>query len=184
MRNIITAIVAMLAVSLTACSQSKQKTSETASENMENSKKTTLVAYFSATGTTKHAAETLAKEKDADLFEIAPETPYTHEDLDWTNEKSRSTVECKNPKSRPAMKTPKVEALAQYDTVYVGFPIWWYTAPNIINTFIEANHDGLKGKTIVTFATSGGSTVTKSTQDLQKAYPDLAIKEGELLNGE
>lgn len=179
MRTIITALAAMLAVSLTACSQTKQK----ANDNMET-KKTTLVAYFSATGTTKHAAETLAKEKDADLFEIAPEKPYSHADLDWTDKKSRTTLENDDRSIRPAVKNAKVAAMAQYDTIYVGFPIWWYTAPNIINTFIEANRDGLKGKTIVTFATSGGSTVTKATQDLQKAYPELTVKEGELLNGQ
>lgn len=177
MKNIITAVAALLAVSLTACSQPKQK----GNENMEN-KKTTLVAYFSATGTTKHAAEVLAKDNDADLFEIAPVTPYTDEDLDWTNKQSRSTVEMKDKDSRPAVKDAKVSNLAQYTTVYIGFPIWWYTAPTIINTFIDANRAGLKGKTIITFATSGGSSVKKATTDLQKAYPELTIKEGKLMN--
>lgn len=177
MKNIITAVAALLAVSLTACSQPKQK----GNENMEN-KKTTLVAYFSATGTTKHAAEVLAKDNDADLFEITPVTPYTDEDLDWTNKQSRSTVEMKDKDSRPAVKNAQVSNLAQYTTVYVGFPIWWYTAPTIINTFIDANRAGLKGKTIITFATSGGSSVKKATADLQKAYPELTIKEGKLMN--
>lgn len=178
MKNIITAVAAFLAISLTACSQPKQK----GNTSMEN-KKTTLVAYFSATGTTKHAAGVLAKEKDADLFEIQPETPYTDADLDWTNKQSRSTVESKDPKSRPAIKDGVVKNLDQYTTVYVGFPIWWYTAPTIINTFIDANRAGLKGKTVIVFATSGGSTVKKAAKDLQAAYPELTIKEGELMNG-
>lgn len=177
MKNIIAAVAALLAISLTACSQPKQK----GNENMEN-KKTTLVAYFSATGTTKHAAEVLAKQNDADLYEITPEKPYTSEDLDWTNKQSRSTVESSDKSSRPAIKNGKVANLAQYNTVYVGFPIWWYTAPTIVYTFIDANRADLKGKTIITFATSGGSTVKKATTDLQAAYPDLNIKEGKSLN--
>ncbi len=137
-------------------------------------------AYFSATGTTKEAATQLAKAANADLYEIVPEKPYTSADLDWNDDNSRSSVEMKNPKSRPAIKG-KVENLWQYDTVYVGFPIWWYTAPTIINTFVESND--LKGKTVITFATSGGSTVTKATKDLKAAYPGINWKEGSLLNG-
>lgn len=177
MKNIIAAVAALMTVCLTACSQPKQK----GNENMEN-KKTTLVAYFSATGTTKHAAEVLAKENNADLFEIQPETPYTDEDLDWTNKQSRSTVEMNDKSSRPAIKDGKVANIAQYTTVYIGFPIWWYTAPTIVNTFIDANRAGLKDKTIITFATSGGSNVRKATKDLQTAYPELTIKEGKLMN--
>lgn len=137
-------------------------------------------AYFSATGTTKEAATQLAKAANADLYEIVPEKPYTSADLDWNDDNSRSSVEMKNPKSRPAIKG-KVENLGQYDTVYVGFPIWWYTAPTIINTFVESND--LKGKTVITFTTSGGSTVTKATKDLKAAYPGINWKEGPLLNG-
>ncbi len=137
-------------------------------------------AYFSATGTTKEAATQLAKAANADLYEIVPEKPYTSADLAWNDDNSRSSVEMKNPKSRPAIKG-KVENLGQYDTVYVGFPIWWYTAPTIINTFVESND--LKGKTVITFATSGGSTVTKATKDLKAAYPGINWKEGSLLNG-
>lgn len=179
MKNIITAVAALLAVSLTACSQTKQK----GDSKMDNNKKTTLVAYFSATGTTKHAAEVLAKQNDADLFEIVPATPYTDADLDWTNKQARSTVEMNDKSSRPAIKDAVVKNLAQYSTVYVGFPIWWYTAPTIINTFIDANRAALKGKTVIVFATSGGSTVKKAAKDLQAAYPDLTIKEGQLMNG-
>lgn len=176
MKNLIIAVAAMISVSLSACAQTKQK----GNENME--KKSTLVAYFSATGTTKRAAGKLAKDKNADLFEIQPETPYTDADLDWTNKQSRSTVEMDDKNSRPAIKNGKVSNLEQYDTVYVGFPIWWYTAPTIINTFIDANHEGLKGKTIITFATSGGSNNKKATSDLQSTYPDLKFEQGGMMN--
>ena len=139
----------------------------------------TLVAYFSATGTTKAAAQRLAKEKNADLFEIAPETPYTSADLDWTNKQSRSTLEMKDRSSRPAIKGT-CPNIADYDTVWIGFPVWWYTAPTIVNTFIEA-HD-LSGKTLCVFATSGGSNVTGSAKDLKKAYPQYTWGESRLMN--
>lgn len=141
--------------------------------------KRTLVAYFSATGTTKRAAQQLAKEKDADLFEIAPAVPYTAADLDWRDKSSRSTLEMKDKSSRPAIKGTCAN-MADYDTVWIGFPVWWYTAPTIINTFIEA-HD-LSGKTICVFATSGGSGVSGSANDLKKAYPQYKWGESRLLN--
>lgn len=175
MKQLTTIIALLLALSVTACSNGSKAEKETT--KMETK---TLVAYFSATGTTADAAKLVADAADADLYQIEPETPYTDADLDWTNKQARSTVEMKDPKSRPAVKGT-VKDIAKYDTVYVGFPIWWYTAPTIINTFIEKND--LKGKTIITFATSGGSSVQKATADLQKAYPDLTIKQGELLNG-
>ena len=124
-----------------------------------------LVAYFSATGTTKRAAQQLAKEKDADLFEIAPAVPYTAADLDWRDKSSRLTKEMKDKSSRPAIKG-NCANIADYDTVRIGFPVWWYTAPTIINTFIEAHN--LIGKTICVFATSGGSGVSGSANDLKK----------------
>ena len=141
--------------------------------------KKTLVAYFSATGTTKAAAQQLAKEHDADLYEITPEVPYTSADLDWTNKQSRSTVEMQDKSSRPAIKG-RCENIDQYDTVWIGFPVWWYTAPTIINTFIEA-HD-LSGKVLNVFATSGGSNVTGSANDLKKAYPQYQWGESRLMN--
>ena len=139
----------------------------------------TLVAYFSATGVTKGAAEKLAEVTGGDLYEIQPEVPYTDADLDWQDKQSRSSVEMADLSSRPAIKG-KVENLDDYDTVFIGFPVWWYTAPTIINTFIEAND--LKGKTVIPFCTSGGSSIKKSAEDLKKAYPDLNWKEGKLLN--
>ena len=123
-----------------------------------------LVAYFSASGVTKGAAEKLAKAAGADLFEIKPVTPYTQADLNWMDKKSRSSVEMNNPDSRPEIGS-KVENMAQYDTVYIGFPIWWYTAPTIIKTFLET-YD-FSGKKIALFATSGGSGLGKTASDLK-----------------
>ncbi len=139
----------------------------------------TLVAYFSATGTTKHVAEQLAKQLGADLFEIAPEVPYTAADLDWQDKQSRSTLEMQDKQSRPAIAT-KVADMSKYDRVLIGFPIWWYTCPTIINTFMDS-YD-FSGKTIVPFATSGGSTPRQATRDLQKSYPKYNFREGVLLN--
>ena len=139
-----------------------------------------LVAYFSASGTTKRLAEKLAKVADADLFEIAPEQLYTAADLDWHDKKSRSSVEMADPSSRPAM-VGTVENLAEYDTVFLGFPIWWYVAPTIINTFLEA-HD-FAGKTVVPFATSGGSGMGKTVKALKPSAPGATIAAGAVLNG-
>lgn len=164
---------ALAAIFIMACAQQKQKESS-------EMKKKTLVAYFSASGVTRNAAKQLAEVAGADLYEIQPEVPYTDADLDWTNKQSRSSVEMKDLSSRPAIKG-KVENMDDYDTVFIGFPVWWYTAPTIINTFIEAND--LKGKTVVPFCTSGGSSIKKSAEDLKKAYPELNWKEGKLLNG-
>ncbi len=134
----------------------------------------TLVAYFSATGTTKAAAQKLAKELGADLYEITPEVQYTSADLDWRDKGSRSTLEMKDRSSRPAIKG-RCENIADYDTVWIGFPVWWYTAPTIVNTFIEA-HD-LGGKVLNVFATSGGSNVTGSAGDLKEAYRQYKLGE-------
>ena len=156
---------------------------EDATANGEN-KKTTLVAYFSASEAhvTAQVAKTLAEATDADLFEIVPEKIYTADDLNWKDEKSRSTIEMKDITARPAVAS-KVENMDQYTTIYVGFPIWWYTAPRIINTFLE-QYD-LTGKTIIPFATSGGSDMGKSGDDLKKASAPNAnwILPGKVLNG-
>ena len=122
-----------------------------------------LVAYFSASGVTAQVAKKLAEAVGADLFEIAPKVPYTKADLDWMDAKSRSTVEMKDPGSRPELAAVLPNA-ADYDTVYVGFPIWWYVAPTIVNTFLESID--LSGKTVVPFATSGGSGMGKTNEHL------------------
>ncbi len=139
-----------------------------------------LVAYFSASGTTKRAASLLAKAADADLFEIKPKEPYTATDLDWTNKKSRSSLEMADPASRPEIAC-RVENLADYDVVLVGFPVWWYTAPTIVKTFLEA-HD-FSGKTIALFATSGGSGLGKTESTLRPCAPNAVWKGGKLVNG-
>lgn len=134
-----------------------------------------LVAYFSASGVTAKVAEKLSKAIGAELYAIEPETPYTKADLDWTDKKSRSTIEMNDPASRPAI-AGKLGNMADYDTVFVGFPIWWYVAPTIINTFLEG-YD-LTGKTIIPFATSGGSDMGKTNEKLLPS-----CKGARLLNG-
>ncbi len=139
-----------------------------------------LVAYFSASGVTKNAAEKLAELAGADLFEIKPAVPYTRADLDWTDKNSRSTVEMKDPASRPEI-AEKCENMDEYDTVFVGFPIWWYVAPTIIDTFLES-YD-FSGKTVIPFATSGGSGMGKTVEVLRKVCPNATFKDGIMLNG-
>ena len=134
-----------------------------------------LVAYFSASGVTEKMAKTLAEVTGADLFEIQPAVPYTTADLDWMNKKSRSSVEMSNPDSRPEIGN-KIPDMGQYDTVFVGFPIWWYVAPTIINTFLES-YD-FTGKKMATFATSGGSGMGKTDSILKKCAPNADWKEG------
>ena len=158
---------AIMIIGMAACAQKPQQINNSTNQQSNNMNKT-LVVYFSATGNTKAAAQKLAKEFNADLYEITPEQPYTAADLDWRDKTSRSTIEMKDKSSRPAIKG-KCENIADYDTVWIGFPVWWYTAPTIVNTFIEA-HD-LSGKTLNVFATSGGSDVEGSANDLKKAYP-------------
>ena len=139
-----------------------------------------LVAYFSASGTTKKAAERLAKATGADLFEIKPKVPYSSADLNWMDKKSRSSVEMSDPSSRPEI-AEKIPNLADYDTVFLGFPIWWYVAPRIINTFVES-YD-FTGKTLVPFATSGGSGLGRTVAGLKKLCPAANWNEGKLVNG-
>lgn len=135
----------------------------------------TLVAYFSASGVTAKLAKRLASLTDADVHEIIPEVPYTSKDLDWMDHNSRSSIEMKDKTYRPAIAN-KVENIDQYDMIYVGFPIWWYVAPTIINTFLE-QYD-LKGKTIIPFATSGSSQMGKTNEELKPSCPGAVLKEG------
>lgn len=140
-----------------------------------------LVAYFSATGTTAKVAETLADAIGANLYEIEPAVPYTQADLDWMDKQSRSTIEMNDKKFRPAIADTDA-AIADYDVIFVGFPIWWYVAPTIINTFLE-KYD-FSGKKIVLFATSGGSGFGKTVEELKVSVSNGAtIIEGGLLNG-
>lgn len=157
----ITGCLALCTV-MTANAQNSKK-----NDNVMSNKKT-LVAYFSATGTTMEAASKLAKVANADLHEIIPEVPYTPADLNWRDKSSRSTVEMENKSSRPAIAN-RVENMEQYDTVFVGYPIWWYIAPTIINTFLE-QYD-LTGKTVVPFFTSGGSGAGQTMKYLKPSAP-------------
>lgn len=136
-----------------------------------------LVAYFSATGTTKGVAERLASAIGADTIEIKPATPYTAADLNWRDKQSRSSVEMADRASRPAIAGDTAD-LSGYDIVFVGFPIWWYREPSVIDTFIETNAAALAGKTIVPFATSGGSGMGDSTANMQALAPDAKVAEG------
>ena len=159
-----TALIALL--TFTACGQNKK--------DMK-----TLVAYFSATGTTEAVAKDLAKVAGATLYEIKPEVKYTEADLDWRDKQSRSTIEMQDKSSRPAI-VKDLKDSDSYETIYIGFPVWWYTAPTIINTFIETY--GFEGKTVIFFATSGGSDVTGADRQFQAQYPDINWKPGKLLN--
>ena len=142
--------------------------------------KQTLIAFFSASGVTRHAAEQLAAAASGDLYEIRPAVPYTRDDLNWRDPHSRSSAEMKDPASRPALADKDAD-IAAYDRIFLGFPIWWYTAPSIIRTFLES-YD-FTGKTIILFATSGGSGMGKTAEDLSPICPGAVIKEGRLLNG-
>ena len=174
MNKIILTLAAVMTMSFAACAQNNKR-----EKNMQTEKKP-LVVYFSATGTTARAARMIADVTGGTLCEIIPQQTYTSDDLDWNDKQSRSSVEMNNPDARPAVKDTKID-FAAYDVIFIGYPIWWNQAPRIINTFIES-HD-LKGKTLVPFATSGGSGINNSTEELKKTYPDLEWQKGKLLNG-
>lgn len=140
----------------------------------------TLVAYFSASGTTKKKAETIAEGLKADLYEIKPLVPYTKADLNWMDKKSRSSIEMGDKSIRPEIVEGKID-LSSYDRIILGFPIWWYVAPTIVNTFLEKND--FSGKDIVLFATSGGSSFGNTVRELQGSAPGAVIREGKIVNG-
>lgn len=172
MKRIITALLILALLPISACAQNKQNM------NNDNSKKV-LVAYFSATGTTERAAKTLAAATGGDLFEIAPVPRYTNADLNWHDRKSRSSVEMADSKCRPEIKNVKTD-IVDYDIVFIGYPIWWDLAPRQVYTFID-KHD-LAGKLVVPFATSGGSSINGSVADFKRVYPKLDWDNGRLVN--
>ena len=137
-----------------------------------------LVAYFSATGTTKKVAETMAEKLGCDLYEIKPKVPYTSADLNWMDKKSRSTLEMKDKSSRPEIIKDDFD-ISKYDKILLGYPVWWYTAPTIVNTFLEAHN--FDNKEIIIWATSGGSGLGTSKEDLEKSAKTI-IKNGKILN--
>lgn len=138
-----------------------------------------LVAYFSASGITKKVAEMVADAADCDIYEITPKVAYTKADLNWMDKKSRSSVEMADKTIRPELADTNVD-ISGYDEILIGFPIWWYVAPTIINTFLEAHN--FAGKKIILFATSGGSGFGNTVKELQPSAPDAQIVEGKLLN--
>ena len=138
-----------------------------------------LVAYFSAEGTTKKVAERIAAAANSDLFEITPEVPYTKADLNWMDKQSRSSLEMKDKSSRPAI-TGMPEKIEEYDEIILGYPVWWYIAPTVINTFLEGAD--FSGKKIILFATSGGSGFGEAVKNLQPSAPGAEIIEGKILN--
>lgn len=143
-------------------------------------RKKTLIAYFSASGVTAQAAKEMAAATGADLYEIRPAQPYTEADLDWRNKASRSSVEMQDPASRTAIARP-VEQMDQYDTVLVGFPVWWYVEPRIVDTFLES-YD-FAGKALIPFATSGGSGIAGAEKSLQEHCPAARWRKGRLVSG-
>ena len=165
--------LSVVGLATAACAQQNRSMSDT------QPKKKILVAYFSATGTTARAAGKVAEATGGELYAITPAKPYTDADLDWHDRRSRSSVEMSDPQSRPEIRNPKRD-IAQYDVVFIGYPIWWDLAPRVINSFIEC-HD-LNGKTVIPFATSGGSGLTNSAAALKREYPGLNWKQGRLLN--
>lgn len=186
MKRLFTAFAAAMFMSAAACSggNAASSASTESADNQNNEKvgadSTVLVAYFSATGTTKAVAERIAALTGGVLYEIKPETPYTDADLDWHDKNSRSSVEMADLSSRPAI-IADLENADRYQTIYIGYPIWWYTAPTIVNTFIDTYQ--FDGKTVKPFATSGGSTIDKSVEDLKGAYPTINWEKGLLING-
>ena len=140
----------------------------------------TLVAFFSASGVTRQVAQKLAAAAQADLYEIKPAVPYTQADLNWRDKSSRSSVEMQNLAIRPQLADTDAK-IKQYDRILLGYPIWWYMAPTIINTFLES-YD-FSGKSIILFATSGGSGFGKSVKELSPSCPNATIREGRMLNG-
>ena len=171
----------LAALALSACAKEPAAQPQPGTDTMNNQPKA-LVAYFSATGTTKGVAERLAAAIGADLHEIAPAAPYTAADLDWRDKTSRSSVEMADRASRPAIAGPAPD-LSGVEVVFVGFPIWWYREPSIVDTFVESNAGALAGKTVVPFATSGGSGMGDSTANLQALAPDAKVVEGRRFRG-
>lgn len=168
-------LASILSWGASACTQNKP--TETTDSNMMDKK--VLVVFFSATGTTARQAGLLAEATSATLYEIQPEQPYTSADLDWNDRKSRSSIEMNDESSRPSIQG-KVKDMNQYDVIFIGYPIWWDLAPRVVYSFIEKNN--LKGKTVIPFATSGGSSIAGSVKDLKNKYPEIKWTSGKLLN--
>ncbi len=175
LKTIIPALLALF--SLTACAQKQNSSDHMIQSNTKERK--VLVAYFSATGTTRHVATQIAEAVNGTLLEIEPTEKYTSADLDWHNDQSRSSVEMKDSGARTSIKPDSVNA-DDYDLILIGYPIWWDLAPTAINTFIESHK--LQGKCVALFATSGGSSIDNSATKLEETYPELHWMQPKLLN--
>lgn len=175
MKNLLFALLGLLAVS---CGNAQSNKSGEPAARATQPK--VLVAYFSCTGTTKAKAQAIADKLGCDIMAITPAEAYTEADLDWRDEASRSTIEMKDETARPALAASDT-AVADYDVVLLGFPIWWDTCPRAVNSFLESQD--FKGKTVIPFATSGGSTIDNSVKNLKAQYPDIDWQNGQLLNG-
>lgn len=174
-KSVITALILLATlIPFASCS------AKTSTDTSEQERTGILVAYFSAQGHTKDVAEKIANVTGGDLFEIEPVDIYTEEDLDGWNESARGTRESKDRSTRPEI-AHRVDNFERYDTIYLGFPIWWFTAPTIVNTFLESYDT--EGKTIIPFATSGGSSYGDTEKDLRVSAPKAVFKPGKVLNG-
>lgn len=174
-KSVITALILLATlIPFASCS------AKTSTDTSEQERTGILVAYFSAQGHTKAVAEKIANITGGDLFEIMPVDIYTEEDLDGWNESARGTRESKDRSTRPEIAN-RVDDFERYDTIYLGFPIWWFTAPTIVNTFLESYDT--EGKTIIPFATSGGSGYGETEKDLRVSAPNAIFKPGKVLNG-
>lgn len=175
MKKLLISFMALVAVIFVACASDEKKTAEEAHAGIP-----VLVAFFSAQGHTRRLAEKIAKSTGGTLFQIEPSQPYTEADLDGWNQSARGTRESKDRSTRPTIRN-KVDNFEKYDTIYLGFPIWWYTAPTIINTFLEGYDTA--GKVIIPFATSGGSGYGQTEKDLRVSAPKAIFRPGKVLNG-
>ena len=176
MKNLKTLVLSLIAAAMCSCGQQTAKATEPAPTDVQAQK--TLVTYVSFSGTTKSVAEKLASLLNADLVRLEPEQAYTSADLDWNDSNSRCNKEHNDPSIRPALKTT-ISNLADYDVIYLGYPIWWNLAPQLIKTFLDNND--LSGKKVVPFATSGGSGIENSVSDLKKSYPNIQWQTGKRL---
>ena len=176
MKKLLASIMAvMLVLAMTSCSGGNSGASGDDQAAQQNTDVRSIVVYFSCTGNTKAVAEEVAAQTGSELHEIVPEEPYTEEDLNYNNDNCRANIEMNDPESRPAISNT-IENFSEYDTIYIGYPIWWGSLPRIMNTFLDT-YD-FSGKTIVPFCTSGSSSISQSVSVIREAEPEAQIKKG------
>ena len=176
MKKLLASIMAvMLVLAMTSCSGGNSGASGDDQAAQQNTDVRSIVVYFSCTGNTKAVAEEVAAQTGSELHEIVPEEPYTEQDLNYNNDNCRANIEMNDPESRPAISNT-IENFSEYDTIYIGYPIWWGSLPRIMNTFLDT-YD-FSGKTIVPFCTSGSSSISQSVSVIREAEPEAQIKKG------